>query len=73
MTTLTLKVDSIKCRNKSCFTILEQDDECFVYDYEEYCSFRCVENHLLKQGHTKKEIKTLNQKLEIYFTTVNFS
>jgi hypothetical protein len=73
MVTLTLReVQTIKCRNKNCSTILKEGDECYVYDYEEYCSFTCVEDFLTKKGLTKKQIILLNRKLDIYFTTLEF-
>jgi hypothetical protein len=71
MKTTTLPtIQTLKCQNEHCLTHLKQDDECYVYDCEKYCSFRCVEDTLLKEGITMEEIKALNRKLEIYFTTL---
>jgi hypothetical protein len=70
MKTTTLPaVHTHKCKNEHCLTQLKQDDECYVYDCEEYCSFKCVEKTLLKEGFSKKEIKTLNKELAIFYTT----
>jgi hypothetical protein len=73
MVTLTLQEElTIKCRNKNCPTILKQGDECYVYDYEEFCLYKCVEDFLTKKGLSKKQILLLNRRLDIYFTTVEF-
>jgi hypothetical protein len=43
MEAITLQaIQTRKCQNENCLTQLKEDYECYVYDSEEYCSFRCV-------------------------------
>jgi hypothetical protein len=70
MKTLQIENPTRECENPNCNTFLEEGDDCFIaFDHHEYCSLKCVEVSLMNDGLTKKEIRALNENLDIFYTT----